>query len=73
MGNHYGQSVTGRWQLGGSQRPSSRTSHSWSDHLDCVQCVQVVETGAAVTWSFFAMPAVHLDEDMPALQVRKGH
>jgi hypothetical protein len=31
--------------------------------------VQVVETGAAVTWSFFAMPAIHLDEDMPAVQV----
>ncbi|EIE21255.1 alpha/beta-hydrolase [Coccomyxa subellipsoidea C-169] len=31
--------------------------------------LQVVETGAAVTWSFFAMPATHLDEDMPALQV----
>ena len=31
--------------------------------------VQVVETGAAVTWSFFAMPAIHLDEYMPAVQV----
>lgn len=32
--------------------------------------LQVVETAAAVTWSFFAMPAIHLDEEMPALQVR---
>lgn len=31
--------------------------------------LQVVETAAAVTWSFFAMPAIHLDEEMPALQV----
>ncbi|CAL8466201.1 g5737 [Coccomyxa elongata] len=31
--------------------------------------LQVVETAAAVTWSFFAMPAVHVDDDTPALQV----
>ncbi|BDA51092.1 probable phospholipase A1-Igamma1, chloroplastic at C-terminar half [Coccomyxa sp. Obi] len=31
--------------------------------------LQLVETAAAVTWSFFAMPAVHLDEDTPDLQV----
>ncbi|CAL8466200.1 g5736 [Coccomyxa elongata] len=31
--------------------------------------LQLVETAAAVTWSFFLMPAVHLDEDTPDLQV----
>lgn len=32
--------------------------------------VQVVETAVAVAWAFFAMPAVHLDEETPALQVK---
>ncbi len=41
----------------------------WNDVESICQNVQVVETGAAVTWSFFAMPATHLDDDMPALQV----
>ncbi|BDA51093.1 hypothetical protein COCOBI_17-3130 [Coccomyxa sp. Obi] len=31
--------------------------------------LQVVETAAAVTWSFFAMPSSHMDDDTPALQV----
>ncbi|BDA51087.1 hypothetical protein COCOBI_17-3070 [Coccomyxa sp. Obi] len=31
--------------------------------------LQVVESAAAVAWAFFAMPAVHMDDDTPALQV----
>ncbi|CAL8466198.1 g5734 [Coccomyxa elongata] len=30
--------------------------------------LQVVETAVAVAWAFFAMPAVHMDEETPALQ-----
>jgi len=33
------------------------------------QEMQVVETGAALTWAFFAFPTQHLDEKTPLLQV----
>ena len=29
---------------------------------------QIVETGAALTWAFFAFPMLHLDEKAPLLQ-----
>ena len=34
---------------------------------------QVVETGAALTWAFFAFPTRHLDEKTPILQAGHPH
>ena len=33
-----------------------------------VASLQVVETGAALTWAFFAFPTRHFDEKTPLLQ-----
>ena len=37
----------------------------------CKACeLQVVETGAALVWSFFTIPAKNLDNVMPIINVR---
>ena len=39
-----------------------------------VECLlQVVETGAALTWAFFAFPTRHFDEKTPILQASHAH
>ena len=39
-----------------------------------VKCLlQVVETGAALTWAFFAFPTRHFDEKTPILQASHAH
>ena len=39
-----------------------------------VKCVlQVMETGAALTWAFFAFPTRQFDEKTPILQASHAH
>ena len=40
--------------------------------LTVAASLQVVETGAALTWAFFAFPTCHFDEKTPLLQARSN-